>query len=388
MRMVREQVDVATVAVSTLGQIEVVKASGAEDHASSRWTSAHNRFLAAQQETGREDVSPPALPGFVLIVGNAAVTVVGLLGVVERSVDAGRIRGHPDPARPGAGPGGHSGGTGAAVPDAHRRARSDRRHPEHPAYRGPSGARATWPPGRGAAGRRRDAGAHVRLRPARPPLLHDLDLRIEPGARVALVGPSGCGKSTVARLVMGLYAPWERGDPDRRHGRGTAGRRRSCSRRCRLVDQDPMIFAGTFRDNITLWDPTVGEADVIRARRTRPCTTTSPDGPASYDAQLRGGRRRPVRGAAAAAGDRPRPGAQPRADRAGRGHVGARRRHRGARRRRHPAARRVVPDRRAPAVHDPRCRRDHRDVDGAGGRARHAHRSDRRRRPLPRLVSS
>ena len=62
MRMVREQVDVATVTVGTLGQVEVIKAAGAEDHATARWTSAHNRFLAATQELGERTVSPGVCP--------------------------------------------------------------------------------------------------------------------------------------------------------------------------------------------------------------------------------------------------------------------------------------------------------------------------------------
>ncbi|MDL2401863.1 ABC transporter ATP-binding protein [Rhizobium mayense] len=36
------------------------------------------------------------------------------------------------------------------------------------------------------------------------PVIHDLDLKIEDGAFVALVGPSGCGKSTLLRMIAGL----------------------------------------------------------------------------------------------------------------------------------------------------------------------------------------
>ncbi|WIM94487.1 thiol reductant ABC exporter subunit CydC [Actinoplanes oblitus] len=38
-------------------------------------------------------------------------------------------------------------------------------------------------------------------------VLHDVDLELRPGARVALVGPSGCGKSTVAALLVRFLDP-------------------------------------------------------------------------------------------------------------------------------------------------------------------------------------
>ena len=39
------------------------------------------------------------------------------------------------------------------------------------------------------------------------PVLHDVDLTIEPGETVAFVGATGAGKSTMAKLVTRFYDP-------------------------------------------------------------------------------------------------------------------------------------------------------------------------------------
>ncbi len=99
-----------------------------------------------------------------------------------------------------------------------------------------------------------------------PPLLVNFSLKLTPGQRVALVGPSGCGKSTIARLVSGLYEPWEGeilydGKPlkalPRRTMMGSLG----------LVDQEIFLFSASLRDNLTLWDPTISDDQMIRAAK-------------------------------------------------------------------------------------------------------------------------
>lgn len=40
------------------------------------------------------------------------------------------------------------------------------------------------------------------------PVLHDINLRIEPGEFVSIVGASGCGKSSLLRLIAGLEADY------------------------------------------------------------------------------------------------------------------------------------------------------------------------------------
>ncbi len=102
--------------------------------------------------------------------------------------------------------------------------------------------------------------------PLEPPLIKDFSLSLKPGSWVALVGASGSGKSTIAKLVSGLYQPWEGevlfdGKPlesiDKRCLRGSLA----------VVDQDIVTFEDTIDQNIRLWDRSLEQFEVILAAR-------------------------------------------------------------------------------------------------------------------------
>ncbi|HZF09827.1 MAG TPA: NHLP family bacteriocin export ABC transporter peptidase/permease/ATPase subunit [Thermoanaerobaculia bacterium] len=102
--------------------------------------------------------------------------------------------------------------------------------------------------------------------PLAPPLLENFNLSLKPGSRVALVGGSGSGKSTVAKLVAGLYAPWQ--GEIRFDGRPRALVPRSVVvNSVATVDQSLFLFEGSVRDNLTLWDATLGLPEVVAAAR-------------------------------------------------------------------------------------------------------------------------
>ncbi|MGI8415549.1 MAG: NHLP family bacteriocin export ABC transporter peptidase/permease/ATPase subunit [Nakamurella sp.] len=97
-----------------------------------------------------------------------------------------------------------------------------------------------------------------------PALLTNVSLTVRPGSRVAIVGGSGSGKSTIARLVAGLYRPWT----------GQIlfdGKARDewpqdiVTTSVALVDQNIILFSGTVRDNLTMWDDTIAEQRMVQA---------------------------------------------------------------------------------------------------------------------------
>lgn len=287
MRMVREQVDVATVTVGALSQVEVIKAAGAEDHATARWTAAHNRFLAATQELGERTVFSSLLPTFVITVGNAGVTIVALGGVASGTLTLGGFVAVQTLLGLALAP-------AATIVNQMQQAETltgeldqidDILNTSIPAVvtTAPDDERPAT-----ISGGIQIADVTFGYDRGRAPLIQDLSLRIAPGHRVALVGPSGCGKSTVARLLVGLYEPWRGEILVDGHPR-TWWPDAVLHREIALVDQDPVIFAGSFRDNITLWDPTIGEAQIIQAAKDAALHDDIARRPGSYDAQLREG---------------------------------------------------------------------------------------------------
>jgi ATP-binding cassette subfamily C protein len=99
------------------------------------------------------------------------------------------------------------------------------------------------------------------------PVLHDVELRIAPGERVALIGTTGAGKTTLARLVCGIDRP-TRGTI--RIGGATLdelGPRRA-SDAVALVTQEVHVFAGTLADDLRLARPDATDDELHEALRT------------------------------------------------------------------------------------------------------------------------
>ncbi len=102
--------------------------------------------------------------------------------------------------------------------------------------------------------------------PLEKPLIEGFNLTLHPGSRVAFVGSSGCGKSTLAKLISGLYKPWEGkitfdGKPleeiDHSIFTGSVA----------VVDQDIILFEDTISNNLKMWDSSIEDFEIILAAR-------------------------------------------------------------------------------------------------------------------------
>jgi NHLM bacteriocin system ABC transporter peptidase/ATP-binding protein len=142
-----------------------------------------------------------------------------------------------------------------------------------------------------------------------PPLLEEVSLVIRPGSRVALVGGSGSGKSTLGRLITGLEAPWS-GEVllDGRPLASLGHQRRAAA--LAAVDQEVVLFEGTVRENVALWDPTLPERSLVRALADAAILDVVQARPGGLDARLAengadlsGGQRQRLEIARALAGD-------------------------------------------------------------------------------------
>ncbi|MEO1085970.1 MAG: ATP-binding cassette domain-containing protein, partial [Acidobacteriota bacterium] len=97
-----------------------------------------------------------------------------------------------------------------------------------------------------------------------PPLIRGFSLTVLPGQRVALVGGSGSGKSTVAKMIGGLLTPQE-GEILFDDVPKDEIPRRVITNSLAVVDQEILMFEGSIRDNLSMWDTTVPAHQLNRA---------------------------------------------------------------------------------------------------------------------------
>jgi ABC-type bacteriocin/lantibiotic exporter with double-glycine peptidase domain len=262
------RIEVGTTMSSALSQVELVKASGAEDSVISRGVASLNRQLEAEQRVALRRLSIIPLniflDGFVII----AVSGIALVQIANGRLDPGALLAVVALTGIMIGPVANLAELVAqaqmfrpvldqvdAILETDLDSESEQADDD--------AAEESAVPG-SLIGDVSVSGVTFGYSRTEAPLITDLSFRMDPGSRIALVGPSGCGKSTISRLVTGHYRPWSGeilidGLPRRKHAPAVL------TEGIALVGQDATIFAGTIRENITLWDPGIHDRDVQRA---------------------------------------------------------------------------------------------------------------------------
>lgn len=104
--------------------------------------------------------------------------------------------------------------------------------------------------------------------PTRPEslVLDNISFHVAPGEMVAVVGPSGAGKSTLFDLIQRFYNP--AGGVIRFNGIPATDLKLADVRGCvGYVPQDPVMFSGTLRDNLTYARADASQAQIEEAMR-------------------------------------------------------------------------------------------------------------------------
>jgi NHLM bacteriocin system ABC transporter peptidase/ATP-binding protein len=254
-----------------LQTIETLKAGGMEADFFEQWAGYQAKAVHAQQELSIPTQLLAAVPAFLMALNTAVILAVGGLRVIDGHMTMGMLVAFQSLMASFMGPVNQMVTLGSKLQEAQNdmkrlddvlQHKPDRRFSRQ-AEKGETGPEA---PQAKLSGKLELRGVTFGYSHLAPPLISNFNLTLAPGARVALVGLSGSGKSTVAKLVSGLYEPWEGQilfDEKPRDDLPPGLVANSVS----MVDQDVFLFGGTVRDNVAMWDETVPENDINEAAR-------------------------------------------------------------------------------------------------------------------------
>jgi NHLM bacteriocin system ABC transporter peptidase/ATP-binding protein len=246
------------------------RASGSEGLFHTRWQGAQARVLVGEQTTGRANLWVSEVAALILALAGIGVLVVGGLRIMEGALSIGLLISARALMANFSGPvvGLVDAGTQMqSVRGVTERLADAMNHSANtapvPVVAKPDMAEDT-PDTDGPVPPLRATNVTFRYGASSPAAVDDVSLSLGESQRIALVGGSGSGKSSLGRLLVGLATP-DSGRIDI-YGRplaadGSARRDGQVA----YVGQTVDLFGDTVQDNITLWDDTMPEEQVIAA---------------------------------------------------------------------------------------------------------------------------
>ncbi len=290
-RLLQDQGKLMGTAMGGLQTIETLKATGGEADLFVRWSGYQAKVVNGRQQLERYTQLLDAVPPLLAALNTALILGIGGLRVMDGALTLGGLVAFQllmgsfiTPINRLVSLGGRL----QTVEGDMNRLDDVLRYPIDPGVAGAVGEQV--PAGQPAqlAGSLALSGVAFGYSRLDPPLIAGLDLALAPGSRVALVGGSGSGKTTVAKLVTGLYRPWEGeilfdGQP-----RGAVPPPVMAASLA-WVDQSLFLFEGSVHDNLTLWDSTIPLPEIVAAAKDACIHEDVAARPGGYDSPVQEG---------------------------------------------------------------------------------------------------
>jgi ATP-binding cassette subfamily C protein len=271
-RLIQEYGKSAGISIAALQSIETLKASGLESDFFARWSGYYTKAVNSQQELGVTNQTFSVLPTLLTSLTSMLMLIVGGLRVMDGVLSIGMLVAFQALMQNFIQPVNNLVSFGSTLQELEGnlvRLDDILCNPIDPEveYRTQHRSEFAQPSAhcrlQGYAELQDISFGYSRLD---PPLIENFNLVVKPGQRVALVGGSGSGKSTIAKLLCGLYQPWS-GDILFDHTPRAEIPPQILTHSIAVVEQDILLFGGTIRENLTLWDGTVPDKHLVRACR-------------------------------------------------------------------------------------------------------------------------
>jgi NHLM bacteriocin system ABC transporter peptidase/ATP-binding protein len=265
-RLLQERGKMLGVAMAGLQTIETLKASGSESDFFARWSGHQAKVVSAEQQFAASSQFLSSLPSLLTSMNVIGVLALGGLRVMDGILTVGMLVMFQSLLASFTEPVNKIASLGAKLQEAQGdlgRLEDVMRYPEDITLQSEEADSNADERLQGWVEMSHVTFGYSRLE---EPLIRDFSMKVKPGARVALVGATGSGKSTIAKLVSGLYQPWS-GDVLLDHKLRKQISRRVLTDSLAVVDQDVFLLDGSIRQNLTMWDTTIDESDLLQAAK-------------------------------------------------------------------------------------------------------------------------
>lgn len=262
-RSLADQGRLMGVTIGALAGIESVKASGRESELFAHWAGYQTRVLNASQNSGGTLALVGLLPQVATGLGNVALLGYGGWLVMHGVLTVGNLMALQTLQSGLLGPINEL----VELAGTLQEARADLNRLDDSLDQPEQSSPNFDPQGRvRLSGKVEFKDIAFGYRRLAPPLIQDFSLIVQPGSRVAVVGATGSGKSTLARLLTGLYEPWS-GQVLYDDIPVSQLPRVVLASNVSLVDQEILLFEGTLRQNLSLWNSAISDEVLLQAVR-------------------------------------------------------------------------------------------------------------------------